>query len=290
MTPPSTVQIVHYINSSPVFIHNRRNRSRRPAFGGQEKIHRGGNAEQYHADKKYKEAVADAVEACADDTKGQTCYLCALGWACWKTYLGRPEEDYPRRAALNLLAGGLYSVKNFKEAASVHETQLSLSRRLGASKQNILMMQSNLSNLYEVLGRREEALQMLREVYNAWLKLNGPRDRATLKSACDLAGHMISNSLLDEAKQFLSEQIPLALKVLGPDDMETLKMRWRYALALGDPKDYDETVAILEDVARRSRRVFGDLNPMTTSAGDDSVNDSVNTRSINDRISAVQTR
>ena len=230
------------------------------------KIHRGGNAEQYHADKKYKEAVAEAVEACADDTKGQTCYLCALGWACWKTYLGRPEEDYPRRAALNLLAGGLYSVKNFKEAASVHETQLSLSRRLGASKQNILMMQSNLSNLYEVLGRREEALQMLREVYNAWLKLNGPRDRATLKSACDLAGHMISNSLLDEAKQFLSEQIPLALKVLGPDDMETLKMRWRYALALGDPKDYDETVAILEDVARRSRRVFGDLNPMTTSA------------------------
>ena len=46
------------------------------------KIHRGGNAEQYNADKKYKEAVAVAVEACADDTKGQTCYICtqALHW------------------------------------------------------------------------------------------------------------------------------------------------------------------------------------------------------------------
>jgi len=32
------------------------------------KVHRGGNAEQYDADKKYKEAVAVAVEACADDT------------------------------------------------------------------------------------------------------------------------------------------------------------------------------------------------------------------------------
>ena len=31
------------------------------------KIHRGGNAEQYNADKKYKEAVAVAVEACAAD-------------------------------------------------------------------------------------------------------------------------------------------------------------------------------------------------------------------------------
>ena len=40
------------------------------------KIHRAGDAEQYHADKKYKEAVADAVEACADDTKGQTCFIC----------------------------------------------------------------------------------------------------------------------------------------------------------------------------------------------------------------------
>ena len=40
------------------------------------RIHRGGNAEQYNADKKYKEAVAVAVEACAEDTKGQTCYIC----------------------------------------------------------------------------------------------------------------------------------------------------------------------------------------------------------------------
>ena len=38
------------------------------------KIHRGGNAEQYNADKKYKEAVAVAVEACAEDTNGQSLY------------------------------------------------------------------------------------------------------------------------------------------------------------------------------------------------------------------------
>ena len=31
-------------------------------------IDRGGGAEQYYADKKYKEAVAEAVEACAADT------------------------------------------------------------------------------------------------------------------------------------------------------------------------------------------------------------------------------
>ena len=37
------------------------------------KIHRGGNAEQYNADKKYKEAVAVAVEACAESYEFSTC-------------------------------------------------------------------------------------------------------------------------------------------------------------------------------------------------------------------------
>ena len=44
-----------------------------------DEIARGGGPEQYHADKKYKEAVADAVEECAEDTEGQTCYICLDG-------------------------------------------------------------------------------------------------------------------------------------------------------------------------------------------------------------------
>jgi len=46
------------------------------------KIRKGGGAEQYHANNKYAEAVTVAAEACAEDTKGQTCYICtqALHW------------------------------------------------------------------------------------------------------------------------------------------------------------------------------------------------------------------
>ena len=40
------------------------------------RIKRGGGAEQYHADKRYAEASKEAVEACAEATKGQTCYIC----------------------------------------------------------------------------------------------------------------------------------------------------------------------------------------------------------------------
>ena len=48
--------------------------------GGHDKlckqIKRGGGAEQYHANSMYAEAVAVAVAKCAEDTKGQTCYIC----------------------------------------------------------------------------------------------------------------------------------------------------------------------------------------------------------------------
>ncbi|CAH0375661.1 unnamed protein product, partial [Pelagomonas calceolata] len=45
-------------------------------------IKKAGGAEQYNANTKYTEAVSVAAEACAEDTKGQTCYICtqALHW------------------------------------------------------------------------------------------------------------------------------------------------------------------------------------------------------------------
>ena len=51
------------------------------------KIKKAGGAEQYNANKKYAEAVAVAAEACAEDTKGQTCYICTQAFH-WKTKEG----------------------------------------------------------------------------------------------------------------------------------------------------------------------------------------------------------
>ena len=54
-------------------------------------IHRGGDAEQYHAEKKYKWAVAVAVKACAEDTTGQRLKVYSSDdsnrpYACGRTY------------------------------------------------------------------------------------------------------------------------------------------------------------------------------------------------------------
>ena len=44
---------------------------------------------------------------------------CALGWACWKTYVGRPETDELRALAMNVLGNGLYETGNYEDALAV---------------------------------------------------------------------------------------------------------------------------------------------------------------------------
>ena len=148
----------------------------------------------------------------------------------------------------------------------MNEAQLSMHRRFGTPENVILVVQGNLAITYCKLGRREEALRIYREVYAARLTLSGPRHHATLLAASNLSDQLVGSYLWDEAKQFLSEQIPIFQDVNGPDEEESLKMRWRYALVLQREENYTEAVAILEDVARRYRRVFGNSHPMTARA------------------------
>jgi len=194
------------------------------------KIKRSGGAEQYNANNKYAEAVAVAAEACAEDTKGQTCYICtqalhwktkeglvrgcscrgtagfahvsclaeqpkilvaeaeennldlevkqarfnrwykcslceqryhgavscALGWACWKTYLGRPETDDVRGMAMTNLGNGLLEARQHEDALIVREADLATKLRIGAPEGSILVAQANRAGTYAALGRGDE--------------------------------------------------------------------------------------------------------------------------------------
>ena len=320
------------------------------------KIHRGGNAEQYHADKKYKEAVAVAVEACADDTKGQTCYICteavhsrtgeglvrgcacgdrdgvasgrtgiahvsclareakitfaeaeennlsdktcnerwkrwyscslceqryhgvtrcALGWACWKTYLGRPEVDLTRGSAMTQLGNGLSAAGHDEDALSVREAELSTLRRIGASEdsENMLAVQSNLAMTYTSLGRDEEALHLRRGVYSVCLKQFGEHEH-TLLAANNYAASLVNLRRFKEAKSLMLKMMPVARRVLGENDNLTLMMRCIYASALYRAEnatfdDVREAVATLDELARTTRRKFGVAHPLAVTVAED---------------------
>jgi len=313
--------------------------------GGHDKlcklIKKAGGAEQYNANEKYAEAVTVAAEACAEDTKGQTCYICtqalhwktkeglvrmcacrgtagfahvsclaeqakilyaeaeennlgaktkderwdrwhmcslceqrhhgvvacALGWACWKTYVGRPETDRPH-AAMTELGLGLYEACNHEDALSVFEAELAIYRRLGDSEENLLIMQGNLANSYQRLGRNEEALRMRRDVYFGLLRVNGEENEHVLREAYNFTDCLCDLERFDEAKLLLRKTIPVARRVLGEGKEITLMMRSTYARTLSLDRgskldDLREAVDTLEDVERIARRVMGDAHPFT---------------------------
>ncbi len=318
--------------------------------GGHDKfcklIKKAGGAEQYNANNKYAEAVAVAVDKCADDTKGQTCYICtealhrhtkeglvrmcacrgtagfahvsclaeeakilreeaeennlgekvlnerwlrwyscslceqkyhgvvkcALGWACWKTYLGRPEEDWARRMAMTQLGAGLSAARQHEDALSVKEAELSMARRLGASQRIMLTIQNNLAGSYSMLGRPEEAMHMLRDVYYGRMKLNGEEHGKTLLAATNYVSSLVELERFEEAKSLLRTTMPVARRVLEEGDEFTRRTRCVYANALyrnpaATPDDLREAVITLEDTERTARRVLGGAHPDVVGIG-----------------------
>ena len=305
------------------------------------KIKKTGGAEQYNANKKYSEAVSVAAEKCADDTKGQTCFICtqalhwktkeglvrgcscrgtagfahvsclaeqakilvaeaeennlgekvwrerwarwhtcslckqayhsavrgALGWACWKTYLGRPERDSARMSAMTQLGNGLTESCQHVDALSVKEAQLATMRRVGASGDILLVVQANLAMTYQQLGRLEDASLMQRDVYSGWLKLTGVEDVKTLRAANNCAWGLINLRHFEEARTLLRKMTPVARRILGDDNSLTLVMRWAYARSYGDTDatldDLREAETTLEETARTARRFLGCAHPDT---------------------------
>ena len=311
------------------------------------KIKKAGGAENYNAQKRYKEAVAAAVEKCAADTKGQTCYICmeavhprtgealvrgcgcgdrdgvasgrtgvahvsclaeqakilfaegeennlsnetmierwarwntcdlceqeyhgvvrcALGWACWKTYLDRPEEDWARTSAMTKLGNGLSYAGHHDDALTVREAELSMWRRLGGSEERMLVAQSNLANTYYKLGRIE-ALNMYRDVYSGWLRLGGEEHRSALIAASNYAASLSDLERFEEARSLLRRTIPVARRVLGESHEITLMMRKISAEALykddaATLDDLRKAMTTLEDTDRTAQRVLGGSHPL----------------------------
>ncbi len=312
------------------------------------KIHRAGGAEQYHADKKYKEAVAVAVEACRGRHEDQKCYICleavhthtgeglvrgcacgdrdgvkspelgvahvsclarqakesvreaeenrldqreiakrfnrwhtcslceqdyhgvvrcALGWACWKTYVGRPETHQARRLAMTQLGNGLSAARRHEEELSVAEAELSTLRRLGAPENTILVALGNLAKTYDDLGRHEDALRMKRDVYFGYSRMIGEEDVISLQFASNYAISLIRLKRFEEAKSLMRKTLPVARRVLDGRDDTTFRMSWIYAEALlkdggGTLDDLREAVEMLENTEPTARRVLGGAHPL----------------------------
>ena len=223
--------------------------------------------------------VAEAEENHSDDSqwhRWHRCGLCeqrfygvvdcALGWACWKTYVGRLETDTARVLAMEVLGNGLDAADRDEDALAVREAELSTLRRLGLPEYAILNSRANLATTYERLGRRELAQQMKRDVFSGRLKLYGEENDSTIRAAYSHANSLRSLQRFDEAKSLLLKMTPLARRILGENHDITIAMRSSYASALFQDadatlNDIHEAVTTLEETERTARRVLGRTHP-----------------------------
>ena len=202
---------------------------------------------------------------CEQDYHGVV--ACALAWACWKTYLERPEADLARMSAMRQLGNGLTEADHDEDALPVKEAELSIARRLGCSEEDVLAVQSNLATTYLNLGRNEEALQMRRGVYSGYLKLLGEHVN-TLIAALNYAVTLHKLERYAEAKTLLRKTLLVAQRVSRDVDENTLRLRWLYGEALYDDpaatlEDLREAVTTFEDTERIARRTLGATHPTT---------------------------
>jgi len=305
------------------------------------KIRKGGGAEQYNANKRYTEAVAVAVEKCADDTKGQTCYICtqalhwktkeglvrgcscrgtagfahvsclaeqakilmdeaeennlnqkcserwhrwhtcslceqdyhgvvrcALGWACWKAYVGRPiDTDRSRGLSLSLLASGLGGVGRHRERLHVLEVQMEMVRRLGASDAMCSEITTNLANCYAELGRHAEALELRQRVYDMDVaRFEGLTSKDTIISALNLATSLHFSGREADAITLLRKTVPEATRVIGPGSELTIMIcatLGAYLARCGELEELEEAVDLMERTLGTAQRALGGDHPTT---------------------------
>ena len=175
-----------------------------------------------------------------------------------------------RSFAMNMLGNGLSEeTEHLEDALSVQEALLSMNRRLDASENDLLVVQSNLANTYCKLGRHKEALLLRLNAYSGRLRLKGEEDEETLRAAYNYAVSLRDLEHFKEAKALLREVIPVARRVLGEGQVITLDMTWVYASSLCNDTgatldDLREAVTTLEDIERTARRVLGGAHPTTS--------------------------
>ena len=157
------------------------------------KIKKAGGAEQYNANNKYAEAVTVAVEACAEDTKGQACYICTQALH-WKT-----KEGLVRMCACRGTAG------------FAHVSCL-------AEEAKILFAEAEENNLdWEVKNPRFERWDKCRPVRAKvpWRRLLCPRVGVLEDVRGAAGGGLVSDQRDDAAREWFRHDRPTPGRVVG---------------------------------------------------------------------------
>ena len=221
---------------------------------------------------------------CKQDYHGVVC--AALGWACWKAYVGLPEGDDMRCAALSTLSRSIHHIPGMS-VICIHQANLDSVRRFMSDddEDDLLRAQTHLAQAYENVGRTSEALALHREIYAKTKELVDEGEDLVddlINTVSGLSSTLMEAGRFREARTLLHEHLTVASDSLGVDHVETLYIHLYYADSLiyedddhgeetddeQDRKDFLEAERIAADVLCRAERIYGSHHPGTIYARD----------------------
>ena len=152
--------------------------------------------------------------------RGGTCSLCeqkyhgvvacALGWACWKTYVGGGwRRTGLGRLSMTVLGNGLGAAEHHEDALSVKRGRVVY----GAApwrirrQHRLIAQRQSCDDVYKA-RTGQEALQMKRDVYSGRLKLNGEEHGKTLIAANNYAQSLSISSASRKPSHCCAKRCP----------------------------------------------------------------------------------
>ena len=228
------------------------------------KIKKAGGAEQYNANQKYTAAVAVAAEACAEDTKGQTCYICTQALH-WKT-----KEGLVRMCSCRGTAGFAHvsclaeQVKILFEEAEENNLDLEPSwRRWNTCS---LCEQSYHGVVKHALGwacwHHEDEL-IVEEAQLSMLRRIGASEYNILGVQNNLAASYAQLGRHDEASRIQGDVYHVHVKLNGEEHIGTLLAALNYATTLITLDRCQEVKSVLRKTMPVARRVLGENHEHT---------------------------
>ena len=198
----------------------------------------------------------------------------ALGWACWKTYLGRPQTDVSHQQAMSTLARALrYDGEDPDAALSVLRIELEELRRFWPRDTEAkLAAMTNIAGCYTQMHRDDKALRIYRTTHAGYSDFFGPTHQRSLEISSNLCASLIDNGLFAEAKKLARDELCVVRRTMG--ERHVLSIDYKFCLASALYRDPDalradviEGEALLVDAKAMASRVLGGQHPRTLNIG-----------------------
>jgi tetratricopeptide (TPR) repeat protein len=258
------------------------------------KIKRSGGAEQYNADQRYTKAVTVAAETCADDTKGQTCYICTQALHL------KTKEGLVRMCACRGTAGFAH-VSCLAEEAKIlfeeaeennldwevknprwsrwHTCRLCEQDYHGVVKHALgwacwkthagrperdqvrRMAMTQLANGLTVVKQHEDALSV-QEAELSLKRRHGAPEEAILITQTNLANTYGALGHFEKSRSMKRNVYSGYLKLYGEEHPRTLHAANNYAASLIHLQRIEEAKALLRKVIPVTRRVLGESDEL----------------------------